>query len=239
MPQRYRMQKPCPTNRNERMRDPMCALPDKPFEPHRRPKQIGPIPPYKPGKIIPTGGGIQRADIPQFPSYKPPQTINVPNYTPLPTLDVGKPQTPQPTDHARPEETAIENKPDPKVLAGRRMKASHEGPLPSEVMESALMVEASYAADSANDAGKNPMDAAETHLETNGLGDWKINRGLSSTHMLMLENGNKVGLSYRGTQPGKVQDWLTNVAHGIGATDLAPQQRALGMLVREDEYVAF
>ena len=56
MPQLHKLEKKCPTNRNERLRDPMCRLPDKEFEPHKIPRP--PPKPAKPGTgpQLPYGG---------------------------------------------------------------------------------------------------------------------------------------------------------------------------------------
>ena len=210
----------CPANRNERMRNPMCSLPAKQFEPHKKPPS--PTPPKPPPAPTPK--------IPQFPpNYSPPAAIDVPNYTPPPMLNV-KGEQPTVEDHPEFEQTRVESKADPKLLSGRRASASHEGPLPQEVVDSARMVTASYHADSANDKGENFMDAAQDYMNNNGLDGWTLNRNpnLSSTHMLLLEQDGeipKVRMAYRGTQKGA--DWLTNLAHGTGVTESAPQQMAL------------
>ena len=90
MPQKYKLNhKPCPTNYNDKLLNPMCRLPAKEFEPHNKPHKPHPPPPpphHKPHHVIP------------YNPYKPKPIIPgvLPPVNPTPTPAIPIPYKPKP-----------------------------------------------------------------------------------------------------------------------------------------------
>ena len=97
--------------------------------------------------------------------------------------------------------------------------------VPYEVMLKARMVEASHR------AYRTDFDAAQEYLDENFQGrdskirGWTIDRELSTKESLVLTQGDRVKIAYRGTELPNVQDIVTDAAGVIGQEERVPQMR--------------
>ncbi len=213
MPVRYQgnfeQGKKCPENYAERLRFPGCSLGNRPFTPFNK----GPPPP------------------PQIPSFPRAPKINKIPLEPPYTVPQLKHKVPPSENVIVNYEKQKEFKEYEKLLAGRRGNASFKGELPERVVTTAKMTEAVYAANKAKRNGVVDWMQVGKDYAAEHLPEWRVVDELShpNGHSLAFQNPTSAEIinAYRGTEMDNLEDWVTNAAHGSGATDQIGQQREI------------
>jgi hypothetical protein len=228
MPLKYKLEKKCPTNRNERLRDPMCALPFKAFEPHKipkpppvPPKPVPPVPPKPvppgpaPPKPVPPGPAPPK---PVPPGPAPPKPVPPGPAPPKPVPPGPAPPTPTPPPPASPDPDQDQDQPLnlrlPKSVYEdhfrflRDFNESHPDVTAEDIL-AAEMSNTSYIADSELRA---EYIERVSSISENGwrLADEKYQNKYMST---FVNKEGKVAIAYRGTVDWIGEDGRANVAN--------------------------